>query len=445
VKGYAELVKRFGKRPLAQITSPAELLAQRGYQVNVSFVRASESRLDCLAADPEAARIFLSRGEDGELEAKQPGDKLIQPDLARTLHAIGERGPEAFYRGRIARSIVDSLASRGGILTLEDLARAQVRERRPMESTYRGHRVVTMPLPSSGGFIVSALLNVIEREDPRAGGYRPERFLHAMIETEKRLFALRQSLGDPDFNPGVEDRVRRMVTKDFAGDLSRQIGERATPTPQLLQQQEHGTTNISAVDEEGNAIALTTTVNDGFGACIVPKGTGFLLNDQMDDFAVAPGVANAYGLRGDAENAPAGGKVPLSSMAPTLLFAPDGALLLAIGASGGSTIPTTVAQAIVHLVDDRMAVDRAIAQPRLHHNLFPDVVHVEPSGLDGATARALEQRGHRLQFAGEPFQEHGPGFFDTPWGKACGVEVDPDTRWRVASCDIRYDGAGAIP
>ena len=445
VKGYAELVKRFGKKPLSQLTSPAEQIALRGHQVNLSFVRAAEYRLDCLAADPEAARIFLRKGEDGEYEAPQPGDKLLQPDLARTLHLIGLRGTDAFYKGRVARSIVDSLAARGGIVTLEDLARVQVRERRPLESTYRGHRIASMPLPSSGGFIVAALLNVLEREDPRAGGYRPERFLHAMIEAEKQLYAVRQQIGDPDFNPGVEDRVRRMVTKDFAGELAQAIGEQAKPAAQVIQQREHGTTNVAAVDEEGNAIALTTTVNDSFGSCVVPKGTGFLLNDQMDDFAVAPGVANVYGLRGDAANAPGAGKVPLSSMAPTLVFSPDGSFLLAIGTSGGASIPTTVAQAIVHLVDDRMPVDRAIAQPRLHHNLFPDVVHVEPNGLEAATARALEQRGHKLDFAAEPFQERRPGFFGSPWGKACGVQVDPDTLWRLGACDPRYDGGGAIP
>ena len=445
VKGYAELLKRFGKKPLAQVVSPAEQIALRGFQVNVQFVRASEGRLECLADDSEAARIFLRRGEDGEYEAKQPGDKLIQPDLARTLHAIGERGPDAFYKGRIAKSIVDTLAARGGVLALDDLSRVQVRERQPIESTYRGHRIVSMPLPSSGGFIVSALLNVLEREQPRAGGYRPERFLHAMIEAEKRLYAVRQRLGDPDFNPGVEERVRRMVGKDFAGDLARQIGEQATPTAQVVVQQEHGTTHVSAIDEEGNAVALNTTVNDTFGACVVPKGTGFLLNDEMDDFAVAAGVPNVYGVRGDVENAPGPGKVPLSSMAPTFVFAPDGGLLLAIGSSGGASIPTTVVQAIVHVIDDGMPVDRAIAQPRLHHNLYPDLVRVEPSGLESATARALEQRGHKLQFGGEPFQDHGPGFFDTLWGKACGVQIDPDTHWRVAACDLRNDGGGAIP
>ncbi|MGZ6124660.1 MAG: gamma-glutamyltransferase, partial [Myxococcales bacterium] len=298
---------------------------------------------------------------------------------------------------------------------------------------------------SSGGMMVEALLNVLERENPREGGYRPDRFLHVMIEAEKRLFAARQKLGDPDFNKGVEERTRAMTTKDYAGALWNSIGEKATPAEQVVQQPEHGTTSIAAVDEEGNAIVLTTTVNDAFGSCIVAHGAGFVLNDQMDDFAVAPAVANVYGLRGDAANAPGGGKVPLSSMAPTLVFAPDGSFLLAIGTSGGASIPTTVAQAIVHVIDDRMPVDRAIAQPRLHHNLFPDVVHVESNGLEAATARALQQRGHQLDFGAEPFQEHAPGFFATLWGKACGVQVDPDTLWRVAACDPRYDGGGAIP
>ncbi|MCA1828130.1 MAG: gamma-glutamyltransferase family protein [Myxococcales bacterium] len=171
-----------------------------------------------------------------------------------------------------------------------------------------------------------------------------------------------------------------------------------------------------------------------------------MLNDEMDDFAVAPGVANAYGLRGDVENAPGPGKVPLSSMAPTLVFTPDGDLLVAIGAAGGSTIPTTVAQAIIHMVDDRMTVDRAIAAPRLHHNLLPDVLHAEDDALEAATAHALEARGHKLGFGSDALDpDAGEGFFDTPWGKACGVEIEPSTGWRIADCDPRAPGAGAIP
>src|SRR2546430_2963722 len=186
VKGYAELARRFGKKPLAQLVSPAEQIALRGFQVNVQFAQVAEHRLDCLAADAEAARIFLRKGEDGEYEPKQPGDKLIQPDLARTLHAIGERGPDAFYRGRVARSIVDSLASRGGIVSLDDLARVQVRERRPLESTYRGHRIVTMPLPSSGGVILPAPLEAPPREQPPAGGHPPPPVLPPRDATRKR-------------------------------------------------------------------------------------------------------------------------------------------------------------------------------------------------------------------------------------------------------------------
>jgi len=444
VRGYLELAKRFGTRPLGQLTSPAEQLAQRGFQVDLAFHRAARFRLDCLAANPEAARLFLRKDDAGDWQPPEPGDTIREPELGRTLHAIGEHGADAFYKGRVAQSIV---AASGGNVTLADLARARVRERQPLESTYRGHRIVGMPLPSSGGGIVAALLDVLEREEPRAGGlYRPERFLHVMIETEKRLFALRQQLGDPDFNPGAEERVRAMAGKDFAGALWQQIGEKATPAAQLVPQPEHGTTSVAAIDEEGNAVILSTTVNDAFGSCIVARGAGFVLNDQMDDFAVAPGVANAYGLLGDADNAPGAGKVPLSSMAPTLVFAPDGSLLLAIGAAGGSTIPTTVAQAIVHVVDDHMPVDRAIAAPRLHHNLFPDVVHVEPGGMEAATAQALQARGHQLDFAVEPLQEpQERSIFAFPWGKACGVQSDRDRGWRLGACDLRQPGGGAVP
>lgn len=443
VRGYVTLVKRFGTRPLGQIVSPAEQIAQRGFQVDLSFVRAAKFRLQCLAGDAEAARLFLRKDDDGEWAAPDPGDTVREPDLARTLHAIGEHGADAFYRGRIARSII---AGSGGHIAPADLARVAVRERTPLESTYRGHRVVGMPLPSSGGMMVAALLNVLEREQPRAGGYRPDRFLHVMIEAEKRLFAARQKMGDPAFNQGADEKARAMTTKEFAGALWQQIGEQATPVAQIVPQPEHGTTSIGAVDEEGNAIVLSTTVNDAFGSCIVAKGAGFVLNDQMDDFAIAPGVANAYGLRGEEENAPGAGKVPLSSMAPTMVFSPDGGLLLAVGASGGSTIPTTVAQAIVHVIDDGMLLDKAIAAPRIHHNLFPDVVHVEPSGLEAATARALEGRGHKLDFAVEPMQApQERSIFAFQWGKACGVQVDEERGWRIGACDFRSGGGGAVP
>ena len=444
VRGYTELAKRFGKKPLSQLTGAAELLARGGFQLGVVHARAVQGRLDCLKADPEATRIYLHKDRDGDLVGPEPGDRLVQPDLARTLHAIGLHGADAFYKGAVARSIVETLRARGGIIALEDFAQVKLREREPLASTYRGYRVVTMPPPSSGGFLLLALLTVLEREEPRAGGYRPEKFLHVMAEAEKRLFARRQKMGDPAFNPQVDASVRRMIGKDYAGTLRSEIGERATPSPSLVAPLDHPhTSNISVIDEEGNAVALTTTVNDSFGSCVVAKGTGVVLNDQMDDFAIAPNVPNAYGLMGDAENAPGPSKVPLSSMSPTLMFDPDGELVLSIGSAGGSTIPTSVAQAIMHIVDDHMPIDRAIAAPLIHHNLFPDVIHAEPDALDAQTAHALEARGHKLDFAGEA---GGPGgFFAHPWSNTTGVMADPGTGWKSAAGDPRREGAGAVP
>lgn len=445
LKGYVELAKRFGKKPLAQLTAQAESIARNGFQVGIAHVSAVEERLDCLAADPEAARIYLHQDKDGDLVGPNPGDRLVQPELARTLHAIGLHGADAFYKGAIARSIVTTLRSRGGILTLEDLANVKVRDREPIESTYRGSRIVTMGPPSSGGFLLLALLNVLEREEPRAGGYRPEKFLHVMVEAEKRLFALREKMGDPASNPGVEADVRRMIGKDFAGELRSSIGERATAAEALEASEHPHTSHVSVIDEEGNAVALTTTVNDSFGSCVVAKGTGVVLNDQMDDFAVASRVPNAYGLRGGVQNAPGPGKVPLSSMSPTFVFDRAGQLVLSLGAAGGASIPTSVAQAISHFIDDGMSIDRAIAAPRIHHNLAPDAIRAEPTALEAATARALEARGHKIVFAVEPGAAGGRGFFDHPWGNATGVSLDPETGWRRAAGDPRNEGAGAIP
>src|SRR5207253_2670429 len=235
------------------------------------------------------------------------------------------------------------------------------------------------------------------------------------------------------FNAHMADTARELVSKDFAGTLRATIGEQATPPPVVVApppERTH-TTHVSVVDAEGNAVALTTTVNELFGSCVMGKGTGVVLNDEMDDFAVAPGVQNVYGLRGGVENAPAPGKVPLSTMAPTLVFGPGGELRLVLGAAGGSTIATTVADIIVHVVDEHMPVDRALAASRLHHNLLPDAIWVEPQGLEAATAKALEARGLQL-------------LFRRSWSKAAAVEVDPQTGWRAAAADPRYEGSGAV-
>jgi gamma-glutamyltranspeptidase/glutathione hydrolase len=435
VKGYAELARRFGTKPLAELVGPAKVLAERGFKVGPAYADSAARRLSCLAADRAAAKEFLGRGPDGKPAPFAPGALLVRRDLAATLREIGKKGPDAFYQGPLADRIVAAVEARGGVLSKGDLARYAVRERAPVEGRYRGRRIASFPPPSSGGAIVVALLQALEGEDPRAGGYRPERFLHAMIEVEKRLYARRASaFADPDFAPSVAQVVAELVSPEAARALRAAIGERATPADAIAPAREApNTTHVSVVDAEGNAVAMTTTVNYWFGSCVVVPGTGILLNDEMDDFDAAPGVPNAYGLVGSGLNAPAPRKSPLSSMAPTFLFDPKGRLELVLGSPGGSTIPTTVAQAIVHWVDDGMRLDEALAASRIHHQLRPDAVQVERNGLEAETARALQARGHVLETVARPI------------GNVQAVRIDWETGLREAASDPRFEGAPAVP
>ena len=439
VRGYAELARRFGTRPLAELVAPAVRLAERGFRVGRAQAEAAEHRLACLASDGAAAAEFLGKGPGGRPAPLAPGARLVRPDLARTLRAIGRGGADAFYRGPLAERIVAAVRARGGVLSREDLARYAVKDRTPLEGRYRGRRVVSFPPPSSGGAIVIALLQALEGEDPRAGGYRPERFLHAMIEIEKRLYARRGAdFADPAFVPSVADATRELTSPAFARALRARIGERAASTTEVeaevaAPREAPHTTHVSVVDADGNAVSLTTTVNYWFGSCVVVPGTGILLNDEMDDFDVAPGVPNAYGLVGSGVNAPAPGKIPLSSMAPTFLFDAEDRLELVVGSPGGSTIPTTVAQVIAHWVDDRMRLDEALAAPRLHEQLRPEPVQVERNGLEAATAAALRARGHVLETA------------ERPIGNAQAARIDWATGLREAASDPRFEGAAATP
>jgi gamma-glutamyltranspeptidase/glutathione hydrolase len=309
-----------------------------------------------------------------------------------------------------------------------------VRERTPVEGSYRGRRIVSMPLPSSGGAIVIALLQALEHEDPKAGGWRPERFLHAMAEVSKRLYARRGLLGDPAFVPRAAGEVSRMISKDEARALAASVGPRAAevegpPPPKEASQTSH----VSVADGSGNAVALTTTVNYMFGSCVVVPGAGFVLNDEMDDFDAAPGAPNVFGAVGTGVNAPAPGKIPLSSMAPTLVFGPDGTLQLVVGTPGGTTIPTSVVQVISHIVDDGVSLSQAVSTPRIHHQWRPDAIQVEPGGLEAETARALQARGHTLLWR------------PRAWGNPQAVQRrTSEGLWEAAS-DASGEGAPAAP
>ena len=432
VKGYAELARRFGTRPLARLVEPAARIAERGFPLDLHYVRRAGWRRDCLAARPAAARELLAPGPGGAPAVPAPGTRLVRSDLARTLRLLG-RDPEAFYRGPLAERIARAVQGDGGILTAADLAAYRTRERTPVTGRYRGRRLVSFPLPSSGGAIAIGLLQALERFDPRAGGYRSEPFLHATAELEKRLYARRGLLGDPAQAPGAAAVAAELVSPELAARLAGEVGEKAAEVPGPPPPAESGqTSHLSVVDAAGNAVALTTTVNYYFGSCVVVPGTGILLNDEMDDFDSALGRPNVFGVAGTGANAPALGKIPFSSMAFTLVFGPEGKLALVVGSSGGSTIPTTVAQVISHVVDDGMPVSQAVATPRLHHQWRPDAIQVEPNGLEAETARALERRGHKITYR------------DQPWAGAQAVAIGPEG-WREAACDASGDGAPAIP
>ena len=428
VKGYAEIARRFGRKPLPELVAPAVKLARDGVPVGRLTWRAAEAARSCLMEDPAAATTFLVRGE-----APLPGSRLVQKDLAATLRLLG-RDPEAFYRGPLADRIAAAVRARGGVLAAADLAAYRTRTREVLWGEFRGHRVATFPPPSAGGAILLGLLRVLEAQDPGDAARSSERYLHAFAEAGRRLFERRGgALADPDFAPGADAVAREMASEAFAARVRAAIGERATPSGPPGPIPDGHTSHVSVVDAEGNAVALTTTVNLSFGSGMIVPGAGILLNDEMDDFDAAPGARNAFGLEGGELNLPAPGKRPLSSMSPTLVFGPDGKLLLAVGSPGGSTIPSTVAWAIVRLLDGGLPLDQALGTPRIHHQWRPDVIVAEPGALQDATRRALEARGHRVEEVAAPF------------GNPQAVRVDPATGWREGASEPRLDGRAAVP
>jgi len=437
VAGYLELLRKHGKLKPSVVLHPAIMAARKGFVVGPKFAGVAQKRLVCLRADAEATRIFLRPDTSGQANAPAVNTLLTQPDLARTLTGIATRGDKAFYEGKVAQAIEESVKASGGVLTREDLSSYKVRWRQPLEATYRGHRYATMPPPSAGGLAVYQVLTMLELAGP-AAPYRDIDGVHRYVEALRRITVDRaKHLGDPGF---VNVPMAQLTSHEYLNKLLASIDmKKATPSTQLLPAaatppppapEGRNTSHLSVIDKDGNAVALTTTVNFGFGSCVVAKGTGVLLNDEMDDFAAKPMTPNVYGLVTGEANAVAPGKIPLSSMSPTLMFQKDNPkdIMLAVGSPGGPTIPTTVLQVILNIVDHKMDVVRAVGSGRLHHQYLPDALWVDRFGLEPATAAALEQRGHKLQRMEQ-------------WGDAEAVFVDPVTRLRYAGSDPRNEGA----
>jgi gamma-glutamyltranspeptidase/glutathione hydrolase len=357
--------------------------------------------------DPALARVFL-RPDGTQLK---PGDKLVQRDLAHTLELISRQGTDGFYRGPIAAALSRASAAQGGILSEADLAGYTIAETTPLKCSYRGYVFVSVPPPSSGGTTMCEILNILEGYDMKALGFHSAASIRVMAEAMRYAYQDRNTyLGDPAF---VSNPLDRLLSKDYAATIRTRIESSTTPPESSgpPSREKAQTTHYSVVDEDGNAVSVTYTLNGSFGALVMAPGTGFLLNDEMDDFTIKPGVPNLFGLiQGDA-NAIAPGKRPLSSMSPAIVTH-DGKPVLVLGSPGGSRIITITLETALNIIDHGMAPQAAVDAPRIHYQGLPDKIFVEPFALSPDTERILRGQGYTLTE-------------QAPWGGAELIAISP--------------------
>ena len=434
VAGLALAHKRHGKLKWEELVEPARKLAAEGFAVNYHLARSlsHNNTIEKMSRWPESRRIYQRDGRFYEL-----GDTFVQPELAAVLARI-KTNPRDFYEGETAKLIVADMKANGGIVTMDDLRTYEPTIRQPLRGTYRGYEILTMPPPSSGGIVLLEMLNMIEPYDLRSMGWHSSTYVHTLVEIMRRAFADRATyLGDTDFVKGVP--VRGLMSREYAAMRAKDITDKATPSqdvrgggPAAYESPE--TTHYSIVDADGNAVSTTYTLNDSYGAGMVAKGTGVLLNNEMDDFTAKVGVANVYGLIQGESNAIAPRKRPLSSMTPTIVVK-DAKPFLVIGSPGGPTIISTVLQSILNIVDFDMDVQAAVSAPRFHHQWLPDHIFWEELDLGADTRAALEARGH--VFRPLPGMDRSePGVL----GDAQGILIDPKTGMRMGGSDPRRGG-----
>ncbi|MGH9502505.1 MAG: gamma-glutamyltransferase [Terriglobales bacterium] len=432
---YAE--KKYGKLSLARVMAPAIRLAEQGFALAAEDAR--DLREDThLAEFPESRRIFQRDGN-----YYKAGDVFRQPDLARTLQRIASN-PDDFYHGAMAREIAASLQKGGGLITVNDLAQYEVREREAVRGSYRGYDIIGAPPPSSGGTTLIEILNILERYDLGKSGGRSAKAVHLTLEAFRRAFFDRaEFLGDPDFS---KIPVAQLIDKRYGAawresiDPAHASASKDLTRPAIFSQleqyaAEHApagftaepdhTTHYSVVDPEGNAVAVTTTLNDSFGSRVTAGGLGFLLNDEMDDFASKQGVPNMFGLIQGPANAIGPAKRPLSAMAPTIVLK-DGKLFLVLGSPGGPRIITTVANIMMGVIDYGMNIQEAVNAPRFHHQWLPDVTRVE-QGFSPDTVKQLEGMGHKVEAQGS-------------WSDGECIMIDPKRGDRLGASDKRNNG-----
>lgn len=430
VAGLSYALEKYGTMKWASVAAPSRRLAANGFPVWYQLERSLKGGKEGLSRYPETRRIFLRNGTPYET-----GEIFRQPELAAVFARMIRRGPREFYEGRTARLIEASMrkAARGGQpwMTVEDLKNYKPVEREPLRATYRGHEIITMPPPSSGGVAMIEMLHILERYDLKLLGAASSQHTHLLVEAMRRAFADRaEYLGDPDF---VKVPVPGLTSRKYADGLAATIDPHQASTSQAIQ---HGdplpyeseeTTHFTVVDKFGNVVSNTYTLNDSYGNKITVEGAGFLLNNEMDDFAPKPGSPNFYGLIQGEANAVAARKRPLSSMTPTIVLK-DGNLWFAVGSPGGPTIINTVMQVLINVIDHGMNIQQAIEWPRVHHQWMPDAITYEPYGLTTDVMKRLAEMGHKLT--------------DRPryMGDAEGIMIEDKTGIRLGGSDPRLDG-----
>ena len=428
IAGFEMAFKKYGSGKLkwADLVRPARTLAQDGYVLSFRLTELFKSYKDTLSKYDDSKHIFLNDGKFFE-----EGDVLKQPDLARTLTRIEQKGSSDFYSGETAKLIADDMKAHGGLITLDDLKNYKAKERTPLHGTYRGNEIITMPPPSSGGIVMLEILNMLEGYDLTKMKYNSAAKYHVIAETMRRAFADRaEFMGDPDF---ATVPVTKLMDKNYAAERrgsidltkasnSRDIGHGEIPGAESMD-----TTHFTVIDADGAVVTNTYTINDLYGSRVTAKGTGVLMNDQMDDFAARPGKPNMFGLIQGEKNSVQPGKRPLSSMTPTIVLRKDGSFWFALGARGGPRIISAVTQSVINVIDFGMDIQAAIDAPRVHHQWLPDELLYEPFGFSPDTLNILTSYGHK--------------FTDRPGNVASATGVMVDAKGvRLGAIDSRSDG-----
>lgn len=432
VAGFALAHEKLGSKPMAELMAPAIQLAEKGFPLSWNLSGDFQDLAPAFRRYPGSIKAFFKR----DTAFYEPGEIWRQPDLAKTLRRIQKNGRDGFYKGETARLLAADMRKNGGLITEDDLANYQAKERQPIHGTYRGYEVYSMCPPSSGGTAVVEMLNILEGFNLREYGHSSAQHIHLLAESMRRAFADRaRYLGDPDFNPDLP--ITKLTSKSYAEQLRRGISlNRVSPSdPATLSEayESTETTHFSVVDPAGNAVVVTYTLENSYGSRIVAEGTGFLLNNEMGDFNPWPDHTDSTGMIGTAPNLVKPGKRMLSSMTPTIVAKNNKPYLL-IGSPGGRTIINTVLQVIVNVIDFDMDIADAIAAPRIHHQWLPNVLRIEKYGTTKDTQRLLEMMGHRVQF----------GFSSRGQGSAMGIIINPQNGLRMGAADPRAPDGAAV-